>query len=279
DQVKNLAPTMGAAAPAVGGGAGVPQGGGTGAAGSRDLAAAMQAAQQLAGGGSGWHLGKIVGGLVLLFVIAVVGGGLWFIASVFRSVSDATSDATDQVTDALDEAGEIDLGTRGDRGSGTRLEISRAASGREQVGYSLSLPVAWNDVTGAFPERQGSVVVDVVMKPQPPSDARIVVTRSAFYLQNPVPKGSDVADVRRDIERELGASVVRSETVRLSGEKAVALDLAPGAGGLRSRQVATVREGQVIFVALTAHESEWRTMLPVFEEVLSSWQWSIVSAR
>jgi hypothetical protein len=275
DQVRNLASSVG---PTPAGGAGVPQGGAPAAVDGRDLAAAMQSARQLAGG-SGWHAGKIVGGLVLLLVLGIVGGALYFFASVFGTVSDATGDVTEQVNEALEEAGGFPTGLRPGRGGGTTLEISRAASGREQVGYSVELPLAWNDVTGAFPEKQGSVLVDVVMKPPPPSDARIVIARSVFYLQNPAPKGADIGDVRRRIEGELGDSMVRSEAVRLSGERAVAMELAPGSGGLRTRQIAVVREGQVLFVALTAHESEWRAMLPVFEDVLASWQWSVVSAR
>jgi hypothetical protein len=146
------------------------------------------------------------------------------------------------------------------------------------VAFTVTLPVAWNDVTAAVEEKQGAVLVDLVMKPQTPSEARVVVTRSVQYLEDPAPANADIRSIRADIERELGDSLERSRVVRLAGEPALALDIAPGADGLRSRQIAVMRGGQVLFVSLTAPRAEWKAMLKVFEDVVASWSWGTVSA-
>jgi hypothetical protein len=244
-----------------------------------DMTQAIEAARQMSGAmGSGWHAGKAISAFLVLLVVAIVGGGLWFFASIFRTVSGTTIEVTDQVNEAIDEVEEVG-GGRGRAGAGTTIEVERAASGREPLGYSVTLPVSWVDVTAGVEERQGSVLVDLVMEAQPPSEARIVVTRSLRYLEDPAPEGADIATVRRQIENELGDGVVRSRSIRLAGEQAVAYDLAPGADGLRSRQVAVMRGGQVLFVALTAPGREFDATLPVFQEVLASWRWSTVRAR
>lgn len=248
------------------------------------LANAMQAARDFTErAGSGWHAGKVLGWGITLFVLLIVGGGLYFLSQVFGKVSDVTNQVTDQVADALDEVDGSFGGPGGGSGSGgsgaaTRIEVSRAADGREPVSFSVTLPVAWTDVTAAVPERQGSVLVDVVMKPQAPSEARIVVTRSVRFMQDPAPAGAGIGTVRQRIEREFGDSLARSRSIRLAGEAAVALDIAPGADGLQSRQVAVMRGGQVIFVGVTAPRSEWPAMLDVFDRVLGSWKWGTVSA-
>jgi hypothetical protein len=242
------------------------------------LADAMQAARDLAGNRSGWHAGKVIGLAITLVVLAVVGGGLYFVAKVFGTVSDVTGEVSDQVADALDEAddafGEGFPGSSGD----TTIEVTRRARGGDPVTLSAALPAGWVDVTSAIEERQGSVLVDLVMKPQTPSEARIVVARSAKYLQDPAPASADIGTIRADLEREFGDSLARSRSTRLAGEAALTLDIAPGADGLQSRQVVAMRGGQVVFVNLTAPKSEWRAMLAVFEDVLASWEWGTVSA-
>ncbi|MDQ3951730.1 MAG: hypothetical protein M3279_02020 [Actinomycetota bacterium] len=241
------------------------------------LAEALQAAQDLTGGRAGWHAGRAIGGVILLLVLAIAGGGLYVLAQVFGQVSDATNEAFDQVEDAREQ---IDgaFGGGGNTGGTTTLEVSRRARGRAEVGYSVALPAGWIDLTGSVEENQGAVLVDVLMKPQAPSEARIVITRSVRYLERPAPESATIATERRGIEREFGDSLVRSRAVRLGGVPAIALDVAAGADGLRSRQVAVVRGGQVLFVNLSADRSEWASMLPVFEDVLASWNWGPVSA-
>jgi hypothetical protein len=243
------------------------------------LASAMQAARELTErSGSGWHAGKAIGWGITLFVLLIVGGGLYFISQVFGEVSDVTNQVTDQVADALDDVDGAFEGGGGDNSTATTIEVARTADGREPVKLTVTLPVAWTDVTAAVPERQGSVLVDVVMKPQAPSETRIVVTRSLRFMQDPAPPDADIGTVRQGIEREFGDSLVRSRPIRLAGEPAIALDVAPGADGLQSRQVAVMRGGQVLFVSLTAPKAEWRAMLEVFDQVLGSWSWGTVSA-
>ncbi|MDQ3981542.1 MAG: hypothetical protein M3271_02535 [Actinomycetota bacterium] len=276
------APPFAGTAPSAGGGATAGSDVGAGLVPDMGtLANAMQTAQQLGGGGSGWHAGKVIGWAIALFVLAVVGGGLYVMAQVFGEVSDVTNEVSGQVSDALDEADRATKGGgRGGRGSaaGTAIEVARTAAGREPVAFSVALPVGWNDLTASVDERQGSVVVDLVMKPQTPSEARIVVTRSLRYLEDPAPENADIVTVRRGIERELGDGLVRSRSVRLAGEAAVAFDIAPGADGLQSRQIAAMRGGQILFVSLAAPQAEWAEMLPVLDDVLASWRWGAISA-
>lgn len=247
--------------------------------GADTLADAMQTARELTGrAGSGWHAGKVIGAVIALFVLAVVGGGLFFLARVFGEVSDVTNEVSDQVSDALDEADDAFDGVAGGRGAATTIEMTRTAAGRDPVTFSVTLPPGWLDLTAAEPERQGGILVDVVMKPQAPSEARIVVTRSERFMDDPLPAGAGIAAVRREVEREFGDALVGSRAVRLAGEDAVELEIAAGADGLRSRQVVTVRGGQILFVNLTAPKAQWRAVLPVFDRVLESWQWGTVSA-
>lgn len=242
------------------------------------LANAMQFAREFTDrAGSGWRVGKVIGLAVTLFTLAVVGGGLFFIARVFGEVSDVTSEVTDQISDAVEGVGGAIGGGEAAAG-GSTIEVSRAAAGGAPVSYTLTLPVGWLDLTAAVQEDQGTLLVDVVTKPQTPSNARIVVTRSARYLRDPAPERADVTSVRRGIEREFGDALAHSRLVRLAGERALELDIAPGADGLRSRQVAVMRGGQVLFVGLTASEAEWRSMLEVFDGLLASWKWGAVSA-
>lgn len=246
-------------------------------------AEAMQAAQGMTRpAGSGWHVGKVIGMAITLFVFVVVGGALFFVARVLGGVGDITSDVTDQVAEAAEEAeGAFGRGAQGRGGGGsadTKIEVSRTANGGEPVKFSVALPAAWNDLTASVPERQGPLLVDVVMKPQTPSEARIVVTRSVRFMDDPAPPKADIGSIRAELEREYGDSLVRSRSMRLAGEAAIALDIAAGADGLRSRQVAVMRGGQVIFAALTAPAGEWGSMEKVFDDVLASWSWGTVSA-
>ncbi|HEX2196506.1 MAG TPA: hypothetical protein VHJ76_06225 [Actinomycetota bacterium] len=281
DRLETATPQGAASAPAAtpGAGAQVTAGAATPAMPTPDsLAHAMQTAREMTGGRSGWHAGRAIGLGITLFVLLIVGAGLYFIGSVFGQVSDVTSNVTDQVEDALDDVGGIGRGGAGNVAPGTTLEVSRRARGRGEVGYSVAVPPGWVDLTGSVEENQGAVLVDVLMKPQAPSETRLVIARSVRYLRRPAPEDATIASVRRGIEREFGDSLVRSRAMRLGGEPAIALDIAPGADGLRSRQVAVVRGGQVLFVNLAAAESEWDAMLPVLEDVLASWQWGPVSA-
>jgi hypothetical protein len=236
-----------------------------------DMARAMNVAREV-GGGSGWHLGKVFGGIALLFVLAIVGGGLYFISTIFNTVSDATNEVTDQVNDALDQVGGIV--PPGGEVTGVTLEVSRSAEGRGPVGYSVALPVGWLDVTASEKERQPPLVVDVVMKPQTPSEARIVVTRSLRFLEDPASPTAQIRSIRRELLAEYGESLAGTRGLGLAGEPALEIDVAPGADGLRSRHVAVMRGGQVLFVALTARKSEWDELVPAFEAVLASWKWS-----
>ena len=243
---------------------------------------AMQAAQGFTRpAGSGWHVGRVIGLAITLFVLVVVGGALFFVARIFGEVGDVTSGVTEQVTEAFEEAEDAFPG--GSRGGGrgsadTKIEVSRTAAGGEPVKFSVELPAAWNDLTASVPERQGPLLVDVVMKPQTPSEARIVITRSVRFMDDPAPPKADIGSIRAEIEREYGEGLVRSRSMQLAGEAAIALEIAPGADGLRSRQVVAMRGGQVIFVALTAPAGEWDSMEKVFGDVLASWSWGPVSA-
>lgn len=248
------------------------------------MARAMEAAREAVQNQPRWHVGKVIGLVVLLFVLAVVGGGLFAISKVFSGVSDVTAEVTDQVADAFDEADNaFEGGGYGGGGSSsssgdTTIEVSRKARGRDPVGYAVTLPAGWVDLTASEPERQGAILIDVLTKPQTPSEARIVVTRSVRFMKDPGPASAGIGSVRKEIEREFGKSLVRSRTSRLAGEDAIVLDTAPGADGLRSRIVAVMRGGQVIFVSVTAPQSEWDATLAVFDQVLASWHWGTVSA-
>ncbi|HYO61244.1 MAG TPA: hypothetical protein VEU29_05045 [Actinomycetota bacterium] len=291
-----IASSLGGAAAAAGAAPGVTPANAAGEAvagsimSSGSLAEAMQAAQDLADRrGSGWHAGKAIGLGIALFVLLIVGGGLYFFSQVFGEVSAVTSEFSDQINDAVEDAERSLEGAGGGYGGGkgggaggttggTTIEVSRKAHGGDPVSFSLALPAAWNDVTAAVPERQGAVLVDVVMKPQTPSEARIVVARSVRYMEDPAPPGAGIASVRKGIEAEFGESLVRSRSVRLGGEAAIALEIAPGADGLRSRQIAVMRGGQLLFVNLTAPKAEWAATLKVFDQVLGSWNWGTTSA-
>lgn len=245
----------------------------------------LEAAGQLRPGASEWHVGKAIGAAVVLFVIAVVGGGLYLFWNVFGSISDTTADVTEQVEDAFDEV--EDLGERGrgrpggGRGGqpGTRISVSRAAADGEEIGYSVALPVGWNDLTGTVPERQGAVLVDVVFEPPPPANGSIIVTRSLRYLQDPAPKGTSLRSLMPAIVREFGGAVTARRPTRLDGTPAVTLEIAPSENGVEARQVVVLRGGQILFVALTAPEARFDSLVPVFEDVLDSWDWSPISAR
>ncbi|MDQ3915094.1 MAG: DUF1795 domain-containing protein [Actinomycetota bacterium] len=243
--------------------------------GADALADAMQAARQFGSGGPGWHVGKAIGAAVLLFVIAIVGGGLYFISSIFDTVSDTTNEVTEQVEDARDEAGRITGGAGAGAGSSrpTTVAVSRTAAGRRPVAYAVELPVGWLDLTAAEEERVGPLVVDVVLKPVTPSEARIVVTRSVRFLEDPAPEDADITSIRREMLAEYGDRLAGTAPARLAGEPAIRIDIAPGTDGLRSRQVAVMRGGQVLFASVTAKEPEWRAVLPVFGDVLASWKW------
>lgn len=244
------------------------------------LASAMQAAREAtANAGSGWHVGKVIGLAVTLFVLVVIGGGLFFIARIFGQVSDVTDSVTDQVSDALDQAdGGFGEGFQGGGGAATTIEVTRPAAGGRPVTFQATIPVGWVDVTPTGSgERQGPVLVDLVAKPQAPSEARIVVTRSVRYVENPAPPGTGIESIRSDVEKEFGDSLTGSSSVTLAGEKAVLLEIAPGADGLRSRQIAVMRGGQVLFVGLVAPKSEWGSFVPVFDDVVESWKWRKVT--
>ena len=245
------------------------------------LADAMQAARDLTGRvGSGWHAGKLIGIAITFFVLLVVGGGLVFVAKIFGEVSGAMDDATGQVAEAVDQAGEAfeGVGKGGGTAAATTVEVTRTAPGREPLTIAVSLPVGWIDVTSMVPEKQGPILVDLVTKPQTPSEARIVVTRSVHYMKNPSPPVADVSSIRSGIEREFGDTLVGSKLVRLGGEEALELEIAPGVDGLQTRQVAVMRDGQLLYVSVTAPKSEWRPMLAVFNRLLASWEWGSVSA-
>lgn len=243
------------------------------------LAQAMQTARDLAGrSGSGWHAGKVIGLAITFFVLLVVGGGLFFVAKVFGQVSGAMNDATGHVAEALDQAEDAFEGVKGGKGGGTTVEVTRTARGREPLTIGVAIPVGWIDVTSSVAEKQGPLLVDLVIKPQAPSDAQIDVSRSVAYQEEPAPARARIGSVRSAIEREIGEALVRSKLVRLGGEEAVQLDVATGANGLQTRRVAVMRDGQVLFVSLTAPRSEWTPMLTVFERFLASWKWGTVSA-
>ena len=254
--------------------------------GTDTLADAMQAARDLAGShGSGWRVGKMIGWGITLFVLLVMGAGLYFVSQIFGQVSDVTAEVSDQAAEALEEAGEAFGGGGGGAGGGgggggvgapTRIEVERTAKGRQPVSFGVALPAGWVDLSASVPERQGTVLVDLVMKPTA-GEARIVVTRSLRFMQDPAPANADITSIRKDYEREFGDSLVRSRLTELAGEPAVALDLAPGADGLQSRQVAVMRGGQVLLINLAAPKSTWRPMLQVFDQVLESWRWGSVS--
>ena len=235
-----------------------------------DMARAMNVARE-GGAGSGWHLGKVFGGIALLLVLAVVGAGVYFVSTIFQSVTDATNEVTDQVNDAIDQVGGI---RPGGNGSATTLEVSRSAEGRGPVAYSVALPVGWLDLTASEEERQPPLVVDLVMKPQTPSEARIVVTRSLRFLEDPAPPAAQIRSVRRELLAEYGDSLAGTRGLGLDGEPALEINVVPGSDGLRSRQVAVMRGGQVLFVSLTADRGEWDELVPVFEAVLASWKWT-----
>lgn len=233
-------------------------------AGVDDVRDAMQTAGELRGQtGSGWHVGKAIGAIVLLFVIAVVGGGLYFVWSIFSTVTDTTAEVTEQVDEALGQVGNATSGA-----TGATLEVARKG-----VGFSIAVPVAWNDVTGAVGEDQGAIFVDVALKPQPPANATLVIGRSTKYLKDPAPPGTTIAGIVPQIEAELGGNVKRTPT-SLDGEKAFVLDVPVSANGLRARQVVTMRGGQVFLIALTAPRGQWGAAVPGFQDVLSSWRWS-----
>lgn len=244
---------------------------------------AMRTAGDMSARMGGWHVGKAIGLGITLFILLIVGAVLFFVARVFSQVTDATSAATDQVAEALEGANDA-FGGLGGQGTTTEttgtstIEVSRPARGRGPVSFSIELPAAWNDVSTSVPERQGALVVDVVLTPQTRSEARIVAARSVRFLENPAPKGHDITSIRKSYEEEFGDSIARSRIVRLGGETAIALDLVPGADGLQSRQIATMRDGQVLLLSITAPKSEWRPMLQVFDRVVASWKWTKGSA-
>lgn len=242
------------------------------------LANAMQAAREYTDrAGSGFHVGKAIGLAIALFVLAVVGAVLFFVARIFGEVSDVTNKVTDQVSDVI-EGTDDTLGGLGNLGGGgSTVEVSRSATGGDAVLFGVTLPAGWVDVTSAVQEDQGALVVDLVTKPQTPSEARIVVARSKRYLRKPAPERADVSSIRDEIEREYGDALEDSSLVRLAGEEALELDLVPGADGLRSRQIAVMRGGQVLFVGLTASATEWTSMQRVFDRLLESWKWGTVS--
>ncbi|HEV2754153.1 MAG TPA: hypothetical protein VG318_00040 [Actinomycetota bacterium] len=234
---------------------------------------AMQAARELTPQGSGWHVGKVIGAVVLLFVVAVVGGGLYFVSTIFNSVSDATNEVTEQVEDALGDAGGIgDIGAGSD-GRPTRISVSRRAAGRGPVGYSLELPVGWIDATQAEDAVVGPLAVDLVMIPSALTEARIGVTRSVRFLEDPAPEDAGIASIRRELLAEYGDTVADTGPVSVAGQPGIRIDVRPGADGLRSRQVGLMRGGQVLFVSVTAVRAEWDATLSVFDDVLASWKW------
>jgi hypothetical protein len=245
----------------------------SGFSGIASLSDAMQAARELTPQGSGWHVGKIIGAVVLLFVIAIVGGGLYFISSIFKTVSDTTNEVTSQVEDALDQAGEFG----GDLGAGatkpTTIELSRKAAGRAPVAYSVELPFGWLDLTELEDEVVGPLAVDLILTAGDATKARIVVTRSVRFLEDPAPAEADIGSIRRELLGEYGDSLAGTRPVTVDGEAGIRIDLKPGADGLRSRQVAMMRGGQVLFASVTAPKQEWETTLPVFDDVLASWAW------
>lgn len=245
------------------------------------LAQAMQAARELSGrGGSGWHVGKAIGLGITLFILVIVGAVLFFVARVFGQVTEATSNASDQVAEALDQANDAFDGVGGEsRASGpTTIEVSRAARGRDEVSFSVVIPAAWTDVTASIPERQGPVLIDLMLVGPAPSEARIIVSRSVSFIENPAPAGDDITSIRKQYESEFGDRITRSRIARLAGETAVALDIGPGADGLRSRQLAVMRDGQVLIVDLTAPKAQWPATLAVFDRMIASWKWGTASA-
>lgn len=246
--------------------------------GAASLAEAMQTAQTYAANQPRWHVGKAIGLVVALFVLAVVGGGLYFISKIFGEVGDVTSRVTDQVADALDEADGAFEGGFGGGSAPTTIEVGRAATGRDEVKFSVALPAGWIDATASVPAQQGPLLVDVVMKPGAISEARIVVARSVRFLEDPAASNAKVAGIRKGIEREYGDTLASSGLTKLAGEQALRLDVSPGADGLRSRQIAVMRGGQVLFVSVTAPQTEWDATLRVFDRVLASWRWGTVSA-
>lgn len=241
------------------------------------IADAMQQARQYSADGPRFSAGKAIGIVILLFVLGVVGAGLYFVSSIFREVSDVTNKVTDQVSDALEGTGGLGNGFGGSEAAST-IEVTRTAAGREAVTFSLGVPSGWVDATETVPEKQGAVLVDVIVKPAAVSETRVVVARSVRFLERPAPAGDDVASVRKEIEDEYGDSLARSRLTKIAGEQALQLDVKPGADGLQSRQVAVMREGQILFASVTAPQSEWSHALKAFEGVLDSWRWGTVSA-
>lgn len=239
--------------------------------GISSLGDAMQAARGLTPQGSGWHVGKVIGAVVLLFVLAIVGGGLYFISSIFKTVSDTTNEVTSQVEDALDEAGQITAGAGGSKP--TTIEMSRKAAGRGPVAYSVELPFGWLDLTELEDDVVGPLAIDLILTAADATEARIVVTRSVRFLEDPAPANADIASIRREMLAEYGDSLAGTKPVTLDGEPGMQIDLKPGAHGLRSRQVAVMRGGQVLFAAVTVPQREFETTLPVFEDLLASWSW------
>lgn len=113
----------------------------------------------------------------------------------------------------------------------------------------------------------------MILKP-PPAGARIVVARSLDFLQRPAGVGADASSIRREMLDECGDTIAATRPVVVAGEAAIRIDLKPEAGGLRSRQVAMMRGGQILFASATAPASEWKATLPVFDDVLASWKWT-----
>ena len=214
---------------------------------------------------------KAAGAVVIVLVVAVLGVGVYFVSSVMRTVTDVTDSVSEGVDEALDAA--EDARKRGSEAE-VKLAVSRTDAEGATVGYSILLPLGWQDITQGLSQPAPAVVIDFAITPAPASGpTNILIARSKSYLDDPAPRDADVDAVMSQLRKEFGpGAILRSRRTTVAGEEAVALDLRPQ-GATRARQIVFMRRGQVFLVTLTTGPDDWEARLPLLDEVLGSWAW------
>lgn len=143
---------------------------------------------------------------------------------------------------------------------------------RGTVGYTVTPPAGWKDVTRAV-ERETGAAFDVAYAgpTQDGSRTTLNVARSDAGRDPSLPRL--VAEGRREVAELAGRKLrfSRPSPVRVGGEPALRYDFA--SGGKRVRQVGVVRDGGFYVVTLTATEATFPRALGRLDGVLRTWRW------
>jgi len=145
-------------------------------------------------------------------------------------------------------------------------------SARGTVGYTVTPPAGWQDITRSVEEESG-VAFDVAYG-GPTVDGRRLNVNVARREAGEEPSLERlVRQGRQEVDELADGKLDFSPWVRTEVDGAPALRYDFGANGALVRQIGTVHEGGYYVVTLTAPKPAFGRAVGMLEQMLRSWRW------